>query len=86
MSYRATAIDCAMLAGLEFKDGPPKSYMVKEAVENKKTLRLAESSFKTMLETGKFKAGCLSERVREKRRRFWTTVSPSILCYQIAYT
>lgn len=55
-----------MLAGLEFKDGPPKGYMVKEAVENKKTLRLAESSFKTMLNTGKFKAGCLSERVREK--------------------
>lgn len=68
VSNRATAIDCGVLAGLEFKDGPPKGYMVKEAVENKKTLRLAESSFKTRLETGKFKAGCLSERVREKEK------------------
>lgn len=53
-----------MLAALEAKEGPPKGYMVEEAVQKKQANRLAECSFKTKLETGKFKPGCLSEKVR----------------------
>lgn len=61
---RATAIDCGMLAALDAKEGPPKRYMVEEAVQKKQAHRLAECSFKTRLETGKFKPGCLSEKVK----------------------
>lgn len=61
---RATAVDCGMLASLEAKEGPPKGYMVEEAVQKKQAIRLAECSFKTQLETGKFKPGCLSEKVK----------------------
>ena len=43
--------------------------MVKEAVEKKQKLRLTESSFKTSLETGKFRPGCLSEKVRGSEKR-----------------
>lgn len=59
---RVTAIDCGKLTGLEATEGPPKEYMVPKAVLSKQTKRLAESSFKTTLDTGKFKPGCLSEK------------------------
>eukprot|EP00752_Nemacystus_decipiens_P001493 g1467.t1 len=61
---RATAIDCGMLTAMEAKDGPPKGYMANEAVQKKQAGRLAECSFKTKLETGKFTPGCLSEKVK----------------------
>eukprot|EP00904_Undaria_pinnatifida_P011866 jgi/Undpi1/780/HiC_scaffold_10.g04244.m1 len=61
---RMTAVDCGLLAALESKEGPPKGYMVEAAVAKKKADRLAESSFKTTLETGKFKPGCLSEKAK----------------------
>lgn len=60
---RATAIDCGMLAATEAKEGPPKDYMAEEAVQKKQARRLAECSFMTKLETGKFTPGCLSEKV-----------------------
>lgn len=56
-----------MLTELEASQGPPKDYMAQEAVEAKHARRLAESSFKTKLETGKFKPGCLSQKVRDLR-------------------
>eukprot|EP00903_Cladosiphon_okamuranus_P012305 g11537.t1 len=61
---RVTAIDCGMLAATEAKEGPPKGYMADEAVQKKEARRLAECSFKTKLETGKFTPGCLSEKVK----------------------
>eukprot|EP00904_Undaria_pinnatifida_P011854 jgi/Undpi1/779/HiC_scaffold_10.g04243.m1 len=64
VSPRMTAVDCGLLAALESKEGPPKGYMVEAAVAKKKADRLAESSFKTTLETGKFKPGCLSEKAK----------------------
>lgn len=63
---RAVAIDCGMLAAMEAKEGPPKGYMADEAVQKKQTRRLAECSFKTKLETGKFTSGCLSEKVNHQ--------------------
>lgn len=65
---RATAIDCGMLTALEAKEGPPKAYMAEEAVQKKKARRLAECSFKTKLETGKFAPGCLSDKVKRKKQ------------------
>ncbi|CAM9681411.1 unnamed protein product, partial [Hapterophycus canaliculatus] len=59
---RATAIDCSMLGDMEVKEGPPKGYMAKETVQKMRERRIAECSFKTKLETGKFKPGCLSEK------------------------
>lgn len=85
---RATAVDCGMLAALEAKEGPPKDYMAEEAVQKKQTRRLAECSFKTKLETGKFRAGCLSEKVKHetacqegrKQGRGWRThLSPALV-------
>lgn len=61
---RVTAIDCGMVTGLEVKEGRPKAYMAQEAVQSKQAKRLEASSFKTKLDTGKFKPGCLSEKVR----------------------
>lgn len=66
MASRATAIDCGMLAALEAREGPPKGYMADEAVQKKQAGRLAECSFKTKLETGKFRPGCLSEKVKHQ--------------------
>lgn len=39
--------------------------MADQAVEAKRLRRLAECSYKAKLDTGKFKPGSLSERVRE---------------------
>lgn len=65
---RAAAIDCGMLAAMEAKEGPPKGYMAEEAVQKKQARRLAECSFKTKLETGKFAPGCLSEKVKHQTK------------------
>lgn len=67
---RATAIDCGMLAALEAKEGPPKSYMAEEAVQKRQARRLAECSFKTKLETSKFTPGCLSEKVDTRNDKY----------------
>lgn len=64
---RVTAIDCGKLTELEAKEGPPKDYMVAQAVLAREAKRLAASSFKTTLETGKFKPGCLSEKASRDR-------------------
>ncbi|CAM9492519.1 unnamed protein product [Scytosiphon promiscuus] len=61
---RATAIDCSMLGDMEVKEGPPKGYMAKETVQKMRERRIAECSFKTKLETGKFKPASLSEKVK----------------------
>lgn len=41
--------------------------MAEEAVQKKHARRLAECSFKTKLETGKFAPGCLSEKVKRPK-------------------
>lgn len=61
-----------MLTALESKDGPPKGYMAEEAVQKKQARRLAESSFKTKLETGKFSPGGLSEKVKRQNYKHRT--------------
>lgn len=69
-----------MLAAMEAKEGPPKGYMAEEAVQKKQARRLAECSFKTKLDTGKFSPGCLSEKV-QKRWAGWRAypfMSPSL--------
>lgn len=53
-----------MLAAEEAKDGPPKGYMAEQAVEARRVRRLSQCSHRARIDTGTFKDGSLSERVR----------------------